>query len=60
MALTYDIKTDIRYQQGKEEGKEETIAAFLKSGLLSDEQIARATDSSLEQIQRIKEAISDR
>lgn len=50
MALTYDIKTDIRYQQGREE----VIAALLKSGLLTDEQVARTTDTSLEQVKRIK------
>ena len=67
MALTYDIKKDVRYQQGKEEGKEEgrlvgkeeVALALLKSGLLTDEQIARATDIPLEQVQRIKTNIKN-
>ena len=67
MALTYDIKKDVRYQQGKEEGKqegkeekeEEIILALLKSGLLTDEQIAQTTGASLKQIQRIKASIKN-
>ena len=54
MALTYDIKTDVRYQQGKEEEKEEMIVALLKSKLLTDQQIAEVTDSSLAWIQQIR------
>ena len=53
MALTYDIKSDVRYQQGREE----VIASFLKSGLLTEEQIAQVTDTPLEQVQRIKASI---
>ena len=55
MALTYDIKKDVRYQQGREE----VIASLLKSGLLTDEQIARATDTSIKQVQRIKANIEN-
>ena len=59
MALTYDIKKDVRYQQGREEGKaegkEEVILTLLKSGLLTDEQIAEVTQSSLTKIRRIKQ-----
>ncbi|MGB3585488.1 MAG: hypothetical protein WBA23_03055 [Tunicatimonas sp.] len=53
MALTNDIKTDVRYQ----EGKEEMIVAMLKSGLLSDKQIAQIADTSLKQIQKIRKSI---
>ena len=60
MALTYDIKTDVRYQQGREEKREETVIALLKSGLLTDEQIADATDSSLTQVQRIKRSLTSK
>ena len=60
MALTYNIKTDIRYQQGREEKEEETIIALLKSELLTNEQIAEVTDSSLEQVDRIKRSLADR
>lgn len=56
MALTYDIKTDIRYQQGRKE----LITAMLKSGLLTDAQIAQMADTSLEQIQQIKAVITDK
>ena len=51
MALTYDIKKDVRYQQGREE----VILTLLKSGLLTDEQIAEVTQSSLTKIRRIKQ-----
>lgn len=71
MALTYNIETDVRYQQGiergkqegrqegKQEGKEEMIVATLRSGLLTNEQIAQMADASLEEIQRIKKKITD-
>lgn len=58
MALTYNIETDVRYQQGIEKGKEaekeEMIVAMLQSGLLTDKQIAQLADTSLKQIQQIK------
>lgn len=57
MALTYNIETDVRYQQGKEEGKKEAITALLESGLLTDKQIAEVTDSSLKQIRQIKKEV---
>ncbi len=60
MALTYDIKTDIRYQQGREEEKNETIVALLKSGLLTNEQIAEVTDASLEQVDQIKRSLANK
>jgi hypothetical protein len=56
MALTYDIKSDVRYQQGREE----VITALLKSGLLTDEQIARTTSTSLDQIQQIKTSMTNK
>ena len=55
MALTYNIKKDVRYQQGREEGREEVTLNLLKSGLLTNEQIAEVTGSSLKQIQQIKQ-----
>ena len=66
MALTYNIKTDIRYQQGIEKGiekgkeaeKEEMIVAMLQSGLLTNEQIAQLADTSLKQIQQLKKKSS--
>ena len=61
MPITYDIKTDIRYQQGIEKGakkKEEAmILSLLQSGLLSDEQIAEVANTSLENIQEIKKQL---
>ena len=58
MALTYNIETDVRYQQGIEKGiekkEEEMIVTMLQSGLLTDEQIAEMADTSLAHIQRIK------
>ena len=58
MALTYNIETDVRYQQGIEKGiekkEEEMIVTMLQSGLLTDEQIAEMADTSLAHIRRIK------
>ena len=58
MALTYNIETDIRYQQGIEKGKEaekeEMIVAMLQSGLLTNEQIAQLADTSLKQISSLR------
>ena len=70
MALTYNIETDVRYQQGIEKGrekgieegiekgkeaeKEEMILAMLQSGLLADEQIAQLADTDLKRVQRMK------
>ena len=60
MALTYNIETDVRYQQGKEKKEEEMIAAMLQSGLLTDKQIAEMADTSLAHIRQIKEAQVDK
>ena len=54
MALTYNIETDVRYQQGIEKKEEEMIVAMLQSGLLTDKQIAEMADISLVHVQRIK------
>ncbi|MEM6843031.1 MAG: hypothetical protein AAF632_12455 [Bacteroidota bacterium] len=59
MALTYDIKSDVRYQEGKESEKKELIISMLKSGLLTDKQIAQIADTSLKQIQKIKKSIGE-
>ncbi len=56
MALTYNIKEDIRYQQGKEEGKEEnareTILAMLNGGFTIDD-IFRYVKVSREFIEQV-------
>lgn len=64
MALTYDIKKDIRYQQGKEEGKVEgkvegeekkqfEIARNMKQEGLSLELIAKLTGLTEDQLQKL-------
>lgn len=58
MALTYDIKNDIRYKEGKLEGKEEgiemTISVInLLNSKFSQKQIAENLKISLETVQKI-------
>ena len=65
MSITYNIETDVRYQQGIEKGtergaknKEESmILSLLQSRLLSDEQIAEVADTSLANIRKIKKQL---
>ena len=66
MSITYNIETDARYQQGIEKGiekgketeKEEMIAALLRSGLLTDEQITQVANASLARVRKIKAQIT--
>ena len=68
MAITYDIKKDVRYQQGKEEGKLEgkiegkeegeekkqlEIARNMKKAGMSVEQIAEFTGLTKDLIQKL-------
>ena len=59
MAITYDIKKDVRYRQGKEEGKVEgekkqlEIARNMKKAGMSVKQIAEFTGLSIAQIQKL-------
>lgn len=65
MPITYNLETDVRYQQGiekgiekgAEKGVEKMIVSLLESGLLSDKQVAEVADTSLKNIQRIKKQI---
>ncbi len=63
MPITYNLETDVRYQQGIEKGVEEDkgvekmIVSLLQSGLLPDRQIAEVADTTLKNIQRIKQQI---
>ena len=57
MALTYDIKTDIRYQQGYEEGINNYRIGMIKEMLsddLSIKQIMKYTKSSQELVEKMK------
>ena len=51
MPITYNIETDVRYQQGIEKA----ITSLLHSGLLTDQQITETVGTSLAHIQRIRE-----
>jgi len=64
MAITYDIKKDVRYQQGMEEGKLEgreegeekkqlEIARNMKKAGMSAEQIAEFTGLTKNQIEKL-------
>ncbi len=65
MALDYDIRKDLRYQQGMQKGLEEglekkqykMILAFLKLGKLSMEEIANAAEVSLDYVKEIAEEL---
>ena len=65
MALDYDIRKDLRYQQGMQKGLEEglekkqykMILAFLKLGKLSMEEIANAAEVSLDYVKKIAEEL---
>ena len=63
MPITYNIETDVRYQQGIEKGIEQgidnTITSLLRSGLLTDQQIAEAVGTSLARIQRMKKRLEE-
>jgi hypothetical protein len=66
MPITYNIETDVRYQQGIEKGiekgketeKEGMITALLQSGLLTDKQIAQVANTSLIRVRKIKAQIT--
>jgi predicted transposase/invertase (TIGR01784 family) len=69
MALDYDIRKDLRYQQGMQKGLEEglekgleekdkMILALLKKGKLNHEEIAEAGEVSLDYIKKIAELIN--
>ena len=65
MALDYDIRKDLRYQQGMQKGLEEglekqdkIILALLKKGKLSQEDIAEAAEVPLDYIKKIAEELN--
>jgi len=60
MALTYDIKNDIRYKEGKLEGKEETLFFNTKNMLLNNfsrEQIKKALNVTDDYIKKVASSI---
>ena len=67
MALNYDIRKDLRFQQGKEEGKlegklegiNEMILSFLKLGKFSIEDIAKAASVSIDYVKKLAEQLGE-
>ncbi len=61
MAFDYDIKKDLRYKQGKKEGKLELridlVIKMLKSNRLSMEEIADYSGFTLAEILNIKKSL---
>jgi len=63
MPITYDIKTDGLYKEGKregkregrKEGKKETIIEMLKDPSMSEEKIAKFTKTSLAFVRKVRE-----
>ncbi|PIY08849.1 MAG: hypothetical protein COZ18_10160 [Flexibacter sp. CG_4_10_14_3_um_filter_32_15] len=62
MALTYDIKNDIRYKEGKLEGKEEILFLSTKNMLLNDfsyEQIITVFNVPAEVVQKVAKSMKN-
>ncbi len=60
MALTYDIKNDIRYKEGKEEGITEGIAIAIKRMLVanfSHQQIITVLNVPAEFVQKVADSL---
>jgi predicted HTH domain antitoxin len=61
MAFDYDIKKDLRYKQGKKEGKLELridlVIKMLKSNRLSMEEIAEYSGFTLAEILKMKKSL---
>ncbi len=53
MPFTYDIKNDIRYQQGREEGIEKSIENLLLKTDFTTEQVAEILNTSLSLVKKI-------
>ncbi len=53
MPFTYDIKNDIHYQQGREEGIEKSIENLLLKTDFTVEKIADISNASLELVKKI-------
>jgi hypothetical protein len=61
MSIAYDVRTDFRYLQGKEEGEEsknrKIIISLLENGLLSVKDIAEIAEVSLEFVLNIQKGM---
>jgi len=61
MALIYDLKTDLRYLQGREEEKKERIddilINMLKNTSLSIEEIAKIVNTSVDYVKKLAEKL---
>ncbi|MES2775409.1 MAG: hypothetical protein V4722_14640 [Bacteroidota bacterium] len=61
MPFTYDLKTDIRYKQGVEEGIEKTkrdiATTLLSEGAMNPTQISAITGVPLAEVRKMKAAI---
>jgi predicted transposase YdaD len=53
MAIVYDKKTDVFYQEGFEEAKKELIVEMLKDGTLTIEKIASLAKVSVEYVRQV-------
>lgn len=65
MSIAYDVRTDLRYLQGKEEEGEEaknrkTIINLLENGLLSVKDIAKIAEVSLEYVLEIQKSVKNK
>jgi hypothetical protein len=57
MALDYDIRKDLRYQQGEKEKQDKMILNFLKKGKYSIEEIAEIAEVTLDYVKKIAESL---
>jgi len=64
MALIYDLKTDLRYLQGREEEKKERIddilINMLKNTSLSIDEIAKIVNTSVDYVKKIAEKLKNK
>ncbi len=57
MPITYDIKTDGLFKEGKRERTREIIIEMLKEPAMSEEMIAKFTKTSVTFVRKVKEEI---
>jgi hypothetical protein len=53
MALVYDLKTDVRYRQGIEQGIQLMIEKMLRKGKLNHQEIAEIADVAVDHVEVI-------
>lgn len=58
MPFEFDIETDVIYQRGKKEGKEEMVSMMLRDGALSLEKIAAYANVSVDYVKQLQQKLT--